>query len=150
MYSDTKFYRKTGGPLSAGAYSAIITDVEEKLTKAGNGKYLKVTLVVVDDAREGFQVICNIMLEHPKEASVKHGKRLLKNLLEAVGIDSSHDGDLDTSSLVGQMVVIVVTIKDCGPDYGRKNEVRAFKKAAAFNAMSDDSNRSENLDRIPF
>lgn len=138
-----------GGPLMEGTYSVTIKAAEEKLTRAGNGKTLKLTLVVINHKRAGFQMSCYILFEHPSKGAMFYGRRLLKSLLDTVGIDSSKGVNLDPAILVGQIVAVDVIVKDCGPEYGKRNEVVAFKKAD-INDVPEGTEMIENLDHIPF
>lgn len=142
-------FTKNEGPLTPRVYSATIDAAEVKSTKAGNGQILALLLTIIGPFRAGFRLTCNILLDHPSEGAMYYGRKLLEGLLEAVGIDTSHDVDLDPSSLIGQVVAVDVTVKDCGPEYGLRNDVVRFLEAD-INDVPKGTEPSENLDHIPF
>ena len=142
-------FKKNEGPLTPRTYSATIDAAEVKPTRAGNGTILALVLIIIGPFREGFRLTCNILLDHPSEGAMYYSRKLLESLFEAVGIDTSHDVNLDPSSLVGQVVAADVTVKDCGPEYGMKNDVIKFLKAD-INDVPEETETSEDLDHIPF
>lgn len=143
------FDERTGGPLQPRTYSATIDAAEEKSTRAGTGMILALALTIIGPFRAGYRLFCNILLEHPSEGAKYYGRKLLQSLLEAVGIDTSQSVDLDPSSLIGQVVAVDVTVKDCGPEYGLRNDVVRFLEAD-INDVPEGTEPSENLDHIPF
>lgn len=140
---------KIDGPLTSGTYSVAIVSAEEKLTRAGDGKILKLWLEVINHPRTGYRFPVNILTEHPSERAMYYSRKLLVGLLEAVGIDTSQRVELDPSSLIGHVVEAVVIVKNCGPEYGMRNDVARFLKAD-INDVPEGTGTSESLARIPF
>lgn len=140
----TVSFEDLNGCLPAGIYKALIDSAEIKLTKAGTGALLALMMTIFGSSRAGAKLFCNVILKHPSEGAVYYGKKLLKSLLEAVGIDTSGEIEIDPDALVGKKVIAVVTVKDSAT-WGKQNEVIRFE------ACPDDATSEESdTENIPF
>lgn len=73
-------------PLPAGKYTAVISDSEYKPTKSGGGKYLQLTLQVIDGEHKGRLVWARLNLENKSEMTVKIARGELSAVCRAVGV----------------------------------------------------------------
>lgn len=81
---DSKF-----GPLDPGNYPAIITGVDWRANKKGNGFYLMINSEVVDGHERAGKYLPAIFLnlEHVNEVAVTMAKKDLARLCKAIGIE---------------------------------------------------------------
>lgn len=78
-------------PIPAGTYAAAIIDSELKPTKAGTGKYLQLTLQVLDGEHGGRLVWARLNLENPNQTTVKIARGELSAICRAVGVMQPRD-----------------------------------------------------------
>src|SRR5574343_311019 len=71
--------------LPAGDYLVMITDSEERATKAGDGKYLNLTLEVQDGPFQGRKLWDRLNLENPHAKAVEIAQRQPAQNCHAVG-----------------------------------------------------------------
>lgn len=109
-------------PIPPGWYAAEIDKAEVRDTKAGTGKYLKLELVVLDEAHEGRRVFTQINLSNPNQQAVEIGQRQLANLAHACGITALRD----SAELLQRFVQIRLKIKE-EKGYDPQNEVTGYK-----------------------
>jgi hypothetical protein len=111
-------------PIPEGTYTAQISSVEIKDTKAGTGKYLKVALQITGPAYQGRLVFDNINVKNPNEEAVQIGIKTLKKIALAIGEDTIQD----TDQMLGANVEIKVKVKiDKTGQYDPQNEVKDYK-----------------------
>lgn len=77
--------------LPEGKYVVIATASEEKVTKAGTGKYLQITFEVLDGAHKGRKIWARLNLWNPNPQAVIIAQRELRALCLAVGIPRPND-----------------------------------------------------------
>lgn len=78
-------------PIPAGRYTALIADSEFKPTKSGAGKYLQLTLQVLDGEHKGRLVWARLNLENPNATTVKIARGELSAICRAVGVMQPRD-----------------------------------------------------------
>ncbi len=78
-------------PIPAGKYPAIITDSEFKPTKSGAGRYLQLTLQVLDGEHRGRLLWARLNLENPNATTVKIARGELSAICRAVGVLQPRD-----------------------------------------------------------
>lgn len=78
-------------PIPAGRYAAVITDSEYKPTKSGGGKYLQLTLQVLDGEHKGRLVWARLNLENANATTVKIARGELSAICRAVGVMQPRD-----------------------------------------------------------
>ena len=100
-------------PIPPGWYAAEIDKAEVRDTKAGTGKYLKLELVILDEAHEGRRVFTQINLSNPNAQAVEIGQRQLANLAHACGITALRD----SAELLQKQIDIKLKVKK---DEGRE------------------------------
>lgn len=94
-------------PIPPGWYAAEIDKAEVKDTKAKTGKYLKLELVVIDEAHEGRRVFTQINLSNPNQQAVEIGQRELAALAMACGVPALRD----SAELLQKQIGVKVKIK---------------------------------------
>ncbi len=78
-------------PIPAGRYAAVITDSEYKPTKSGAGKYLQLTLQILDGEHKGRLVWARLNLENANATTVKIARGELSAICRAVGVMQPRD-----------------------------------------------------------
>jgi len=73
-------------PLPEGEYTAIITESEQKPTKAGDGSYVKLKIEIVDGEYKGRVLFENLNLQNKNEMAVSIAKRALADICLAVEV----------------------------------------------------------------
>lgn len=94
-------------PIPAGWYAVEIDKAEVKDTKAKTGKYLKLEMVVLDEAHEGRRVFTQINLSNPNQQAVEIGQRELAALAMACGVPALRD----SAELLQKQIGVKVKIK---------------------------------------
>lgn len=94
-------------PIPAGWYAVEIDKAEVRDTKAGTGKYLKLEMVVLDEAHEGRRVFTQINLSNPNQQAVEIGQRELAALAMACGVPALRD----SAELLQKQIGVKVKIK---------------------------------------
>jgi len=78
-------------PIPAGRYAAVITDSEFKPTKSGAGRYLQLTLQILDGEHKGRLVWARLNLENRNATTVKIARGELSAICRAVGVMQPRD-----------------------------------------------------------
>lgn len=112
-------------PVPAGWYDCTIAAVEDRKTKAGNGKYLSVRYTIVGPTHQGRMFFGNINYRNPSAEAEKIGRAQLGEIMRAIGLASLNDSD---QLIGGSLKVKVVVRKD--KHYGDSNEPKGFKALA--------------------
>ena len=94
-------------PIPPGWYAAEIDNAEVLDTKAGTGKYLKLELVILDEAHNGRRVFTKIHLSNPSQKAVEIGQRELAALAMACGVPALRD----SAELLQKQILVKVKIK---------------------------------------
>ena len=123
--------------IEKGEYVAIITKSEWKKTKSGNGKYLELTLQIVEGEYKKRNLWVRLNLANPSEMAVKIAKSDLAKICKAVGTLVPKD----SQNLHDKPMIISVGIKkDKGSDK-EQNVINDYKpknlKAAINNFVPD-------------
>jgi hypothetical protein len=74
------------GPIPAGTYPGVVIESGMRPTKRGNGRYLEVTIEVIEGAYKGRRVWDRMTIEHPNRAAVQFAMGKLNALCRAVGV----------------------------------------------------------------
>jgi hypothetical protein len=109
-------------PLPAGDYTAIITDSDMKDTKAGTGKYIELSMQVVEGQYEGRRLWERLNVYNPSEQAERIARSQLNQLSAAVG----RTGTTDTESLHDIPFVISLDIDRREPT---RNKVMGYSAA---------------------
>jgi hypothetical protein len=104
--------------LPAGSYTAIATESEKKVTKAGTGHYLQFTFEIIDGSQKGRKLWARMNLWNPNQTAVGIAKREFQAFYKAVGFT---DLPSDSSDLHNKPVTLDVGIEI--DDRKRENNV---------------------------
>jgi hypothetical protein len=74
-------------PLPADWYKVVITDTEEKPTKAQTGSYLQLTIEVIEGNHAGRKVFDRLNLKNPNSVAVQIAQSSLSSICRAVGVN---------------------------------------------------------------
>lgn len=110
--------------LPAGDYLAVITDSEEKTTKAGTGSYIELSLEIIDGPKKGRKLWDRLNLNNPNPKAVTIAQQTLARICLALDMD----GVGDSSELHNKPLMIRVGIED-SPGYGTSNKVKSYGPA---------------------
>jgi hypothetical protein len=78
-------------PIPAGEYLCVITNSEDKPTKAGTGSYLELEFEVLDGPYKGRKLWDRLNLANPNELAVKIARATLSAICRAVGVMEPKD-----------------------------------------------------------
>lgn len=93
--------------LPEGQYVVIATASEEKVTKAGTGKYLQITFEVLDGAFKGRKLWARLNLWNPNQTAKDIAQRELGAICRAVGVIRPND----SAELHNKPLVITVKVE---------------------------------------
>lgn len=109
-------------PIPAGWYPVEIENAEIKVTKNGQGKYIKLAMVVLGDASAGRKLFANLNIQNANPKAVEIAMRELAAIGQAIGLISIKD----CAELNGAQLMAKVSIrKEEGRD--PDNEVKGYK-----------------------
>lgn len=103
--------------LPPGKYQVLIEEAEQKDTKAGTGKYIKLKLQVTEGPSKGRVLFDQINIVNPSQQCVEIGLRCLSALCRAVGIVRLRD----EVELVNKVAIACVKVKT------DQNEIRTYE-----------------------
>lgn len=109
-------------PIPPGWYPAVITASEMRETRAGTGRYLSLTLELIDCELAGRRVWTNLNLDNPNEKAVEIAQRDLAAICRAVGVMQPYDSE----DLHFKKLEIKVAIAKNDPE---RNEVKGYRTA---------------------
>ena len=91
-----------------GQYEVVITESEERQTKAGTGSYLALTLEIIDGPHKGGKVWANVTMRNPSAMAVTIGQKELSSICRATGKMAPRD----SRELHDLPILVTVEIKD--------------------------------------
>ena len=108
--------------IPAGNYRVAITESELKPTKSGNGKYLKLKLIVLDKPHINRVLFDNLNIDNPNATAVQIAKGTLSAICRAVGVLTPKDSaELHNKPLIA--AVKVTKDQDGNPS----NAIKGYK-----------------------
>ena len=116
-------------PLPKGEYEAIVTESQMKITKAGTGEYLALTMQITDGEHSGRKIWENLNLHNPNEVAETIARANLKAISEACGFAELDD----TDQLNDIPFILVLDIDRKDPT---RNRVMGYKRAGSGSAPS--------------
>ena len=120
--ADAPATRTEYAPLPAGWYLVTIHSAELRLTKAGNGQFIKLRYDVVGGEHANRVVFGNLNTKNASEKAQEIGRQQLGELMRAIGLPTIQD----TDQLVGGVLEIKLSVRD-DPQWGVSNEVKGFR-----------------------
>ena len=111
-------------PLPEGWYTATISNVEEKQTKAGTGAYIAIKYMIDGPTHQGRIVFGNLNLINPNVKAEEIALQQLGEIMRAIKIT-----DLSSmEQLIGKTLSIKLTVR-ISAEYGDSNDIKGFKAA---------------------
>ena len=123
---DSSQYDDVGGafdPIPAGEYKMQIIESSIEETKSRTGKYIKLTLKVVDGEFKGRQIWTNLNIVNPNPIAVEIATKELATICRAVGKLKI----ADTQELHGITFLGRVKIRPASGDYPPSNDMVGYK-----------------------
>jgi hypothetical protein len=114
-------------PLPAGEYDAAIVKADLVTTKAGDGRYIKLELQILNGQYQNRLVWDNLNIWNPNAEAVTIAKGTLSAICRAINVPSPND----TSELCDKPLRIKLAVKK-DPVYGDGNVVKAYKPRTAM------------------
>jgi len=122
-------------PLPAGEYSVTIDGADLKQTKAGDGTYINLKMIVDGPTHMGRIVFSMLNIQNPSQKSEAIGRGQLGDILRILGIQAATFEDTD--QLLGGQMLVKLAVKDAvyvTDERGNKvekykagNDVKAYK-----------------------
>lgn len=119
-------------PLPAGWYPVIISDSENKPTKAGTGSYLQLELQVIEGDFEGRKVWDRLNLDNPNQTAVEIAQRALSAICRAVEVMTPND----STELHDRPFEVKLSVKPAKGEYEPTNEVKGYRALEAAPAAA--------------
>jgi hypothetical protein len=105
----------------AGDYEVVITESKLEPTKKGDGKYLKLTLQIINGPEQNKKIFDQLNTQNPSEIAQKIGRAALSSICRAVNVLTPKDSaELHMKPLRAKVIV------NNDPQYGMKNEVKSY------------------------
>ena|SRR6516165_726871 len=114
-------------PLPSGAYVVRMIDSDLRVTKDGNGKYLRAVLQVIDGEYAERKIFDNINLENQNETAVEIGHRRLSQICHAVNMLQVRD----SAELHDKPMLVDVGIEPAKGEYAERNKVLKYRPRVA-------------------
>lgn len=111
-------------PISAGKYTAVITDSQMKPNKAGTGRYLELTFQVNEGEYLNRLLWERLNLENPNEAAVQIARGNLSAICRAVDVLAPQD----STELHNLPLVINVKCRKRSDTGELTNEIKGYSK----------------------
>jgi hypothetical protein len=117
-------------PMPKGWYTAMITESDNKTTKAGDGTYLALTFEIEGGEFKGRKVWANLNLNNPNEKAVAISRRNLGDICRAVGVPQPEESE----ELHYKPLAIYVVQKEFNGE--TKNEIKGFRALGGESAKA--------------
>ena len=114
-------------PIPAGWYKAVITESEEKPTKAQTGSYLQMTVEIIDGEHAGRKAFERLNLNNPNATAVEIAQRTLSSICRAVGVMTPRQ----SADLHDKPFMVKLKVKPAKDGYDASNDIAEY---AATNA----------------
>ena len=109
-------------PMPADWYKCVITQTEEKPTKAQTGSYLQLDIEVIEGSFAGRKVFDRLNLNNPNSAAVEIAQRSLSSICRAIDVPNPQDSD----DLLDKPLMVKVAVKPADGQYSASNEVKGY------------------------
>ena len=139
--------KQTREPLPPGPYSAQVINDEMKPTKKGDGKYIELTMEVLDGSHKGRWLFDRLNVVNPNKTAVEISERRLVEIGKACRIESLND----TNQLRGIPMKVTVKIEK-SEEYGDRNVVTGYKKSdfTETNSEAEGTPPWQDGEKLPF
>jgi len=119
-------------PIPAGWYKAVITESQEKPTKAQTGSYLQMTVEVIDGDQAGRKAFERLNLNNPNATAVEIAQRTLSSICRAVGVMTPRQ----SSDLHDKPFMVKIKVKPAKDGYDASNEIAEYAEVGKASAPS--------------
>ena len=109
-------------PLPADWYKVVITDTEEKPTKAMTGSYLQLTIEVIDGQHAGRKVFDRLNLKNPNSVAVEIAQRSLSSICRSIGVNNPKD----SIELRDKPLMVKLAVKPADGQYSASNDIKEY------------------------
>ena len=109
-------------PLPADWYKVVITDTEEKPTKAQTGSYLQLTIEVIEGNHAGRKVFDRLNLKNPNSVAVEIAQRSLSSICRSIGVNNPKD----SMELRDKPLMVKLAVKPADGQYGASNDIKEY------------------------
>ena len=138
-------------PIPAGKYRAVITASEFKPTRAGNGRFLELTIEILDGEFKARRVWSRLNLENPSQQAKAIAQSELSAICRAVGVMNPRQ----TEELHDLPMIVGIKLKKRSDNGELTNEVAGFGAVENYtppeNKPSDSAPWStESKSEVPF
>lgn len=113
----------TFDPLPAGWYKAVITESEEKPTKAMTGSFLQLKLEVIDGPHKGRTVFDRLNLNNPNGTAVEIAQRTLSAICRAVNVRTPRQ----SSDLHDKPMMVKLAVRPAANGFDANNDVKGYE-----------------------
>lgn len=120
-------------PIPAGNYKIAITASEMKATKNKDGKYLAITMEVVEGDHQGRKLYTNLNLDNKSNVAVEIAKSELSSICRATGVLTPND----SVELHGKPFVAGVTLVKRNDNGEMQNRVAKYTSLKDANAATE-------------
>ena len=119
-------------PIPAGWYKAVITESEEKPTKAQTGSYLQMTVEVIEGDHAGRKAFERLNLNNPNATAVEIAQRTLSSICRAVGVMTPRT----SSDLHDKPFMVKIKVKPAKDGYDASNEIAEYAESGKTQAAA--------------
>ncbi|MFZ5828807.1 MAG: DUF669 domain-containing protein [Planctomycetota bacterium] len=112
--------------LPNGEYEVVIVGSELKPTKAGNGRYLELTLQVLNGEYQNRKLFDRLNIFNPNQQAQDIARGMLSAICRAVGVLTPKD----SSELHNKPLRVKIKVKS-DAEYGDRNEITAYRPRQA-------------------
>ena len=112
-------------PMPADWYKCVITNTEEKPTKAQTGSYLQLDIEVIEGSFAGRKVFDRLNLNNPNSVAVEIAQRALSSICRAIDVPNPKN----SSELLDKPLMVKVAVKPADGQYSASNEVKGYDAA---------------------
>jgi len=109
-------------PLPAGWYKCVISETEEKPTKAGTGSYLQLQLDVIEGQYQGRKAFDRLNLKNPNQTAVEIAQRTLSSICRAVNVPNPRD----SYELCDKPLMVKVAVRPADGQYDASNDIKGY------------------------
>ena len=113
-------------PLPAGNYKCVITDHDQKPTKAQTGSYLQLKIEVIEGHYSGRVVFDRLNLKNPNATAVEIATRTLKSIGAALQVPLHN-----SEELLDKPLMVKLAVRPASNGYEASNDVKGYASAGA-------------------
>jgi hypothetical protein len=131
-FDATEIDPATFEPLPAGEYVCVIVNSDMKRTRAGDGRYLKICLQVVEGEYKNRVVFDNLNLDNPNPTATRIAQATLASICRAVGVMTPRD----SAELHDKPLIAVLSVQPATENFGASNRVKGYKPLTGTSAQA--------------